>query len=162
MPEHMIWRLVRDDCKLSAQTVRHLLEAHGIPYESRNAPDGEVYVRTPHFVLQVGPVDVTYADPDSPRYGGSPDRPSTTDEARTWLTVPTPTGGSVRYEPWTDGYAIGFRATRDDGSVEYLYLNPSNNDDGSDVPNVFVYSGPHGDPARDRPFVHFVQFEEEA
>jgi hypothetical protein len=63
----------------------------------------------------------------------------------------------VTYHAWTDGHAIGYKVTRDDGKVEYVYLNPSGNDDGSDDPNVFVYSGEHGDPSRDSPHVHIVQ-----
>lgn len=73
------------------------------------------------------------------------------------LIVPDTKGRTVIYRPWTDGYAIGFQVTRDDGKQEYIYLNPSNNDDGSDDPNVFVYSGEHGNPANDMPWHHYVQ-----
>jgi hypothetical protein len=73
------------------------------------------------------------------------------------LEVPDPESRIVRYLPWTDGYAIGFRLERDDGKVDHVYLNPSNNDDGSDDPNVFVYSGPAGTPAIDGSLTHIVQ-----
>ena len=73
------------------------------------------------------------------------------------LVVPDTQGRTVIYRPWTDGYAVGFKVTREDGKVEYIYFNPSNNDDGSDDPNVFVYTGEHGDPSQDTPSVHFVQ-----
>lgn len=56
------------------------------------------------------------------------------------------------FEPWTDGHAIGFKITRhSDGAVEYVYLNPSQDtwSDGHHHPDVFVYSGAHGDPALD-------------
>ena len=56
------------------------------------------------------------------------------------------------YTPWTDGYAVGFRCERKtDGAVGYIYLNPSNNEDGGpdDTPCVFVYAGIHGDPSAD-------------
>lgn len=57
------------------------------------------------------------------------------------------------YEPWSDGRAIGFKATSPDGRVEYVYLNPSTEpDDG--VPNVFLYAGPHGNPALDHTVVY--------
>lgn len=76
------------------------------------------------------------------------------------LTVPDTQGRKVTYEPWTDGYAIGFKVTRDDGKVDYIYLVPSNNEDGSDEPNVFIYSGHHGDPAHDMAHVHVCQFDD--
>lgn len=68
------------------------------------------------------------------------------------------------FEPWTDGHALGFRVTRHaDGKVSYVYLNPST-DTSSDErfhPDVFVYTGTHGDPARDSSH-HFynIDFEE--
>ncbi len=64
---------------------------------------------------------------------------------------------TVTYEPWCDGYAVGFRCVRSDGAVTYVYLNPSDNEDGSDVPNVFVYDGAQGDPSRDGASIHVVQ-----
>jgi hypothetical protein len=45
------------------------------------------------------------------------------------------------YEPWTNGYAVGFKATRQsDGQVEYIYLNPSGGSDDT-VATVFIYQG---------------------
>ena len=52
------------------------------------------------------------------------------------------------YTPWTDGYAVGFRCQHANGAVEYIYLNPSQEEEGT-LPNVFIYQGPHGDPALD-------------
>jgi hypothetical protein len=62
------------------------------------------------------------------------------------------------YEPWTDGHAVGFKCTRpSDGAVTFIYLNPSSeSDDGQ--PNVFVYTGAHGNPAQDAP-AHFYDIE---
>ncbi len=64
----------------------------------------------------------------------------------------------IIYTPWSDGRAVGFKATHAGGEVEYIYLNPS---DGSDdgVPNVFVYIGPTGDPSQDNAIVHFEMME---
>lgn len=62
----------------------------------------------------------------------------------------------ANYVPWTDGYAVGYRVVFKDGSRQdqYIYLNPSSEtDDG--IPNVFVYIGPHGDPAMDSPAHHY-------
>lgn len=64
-----------------------------------------------------------------------------------WTAVRTSEG--VIYTPVTDGWAVGFRATFEDGRPdEYVYLNPSNANsrEGSDV---FVYHGPDGDPSSD-------------
>jgi hypothetical protein len=63
------------------------------------------------------------------------------------------------YEPWTDGYAVGFKATRkSDGRVEYVYLNPSSEtDDGQ--PNVFLYAGSTGHPALDHSIVYHDVFK---
>ena len=58
----------------------------------------------------------------------------------------------VSYEPWTDGWAIGFRVMKDSRYDEYIYLNPSGEDDGEPPrSNVFLYHGPKGDPAYDEP-----------
>lgn len=51
--------------------------------------------------------------------------------------------GLATWQPWTDGYAVGFKVTRHaDGAVRYVYLNPSAND-GDDLedtePCVFLY-----------------------
>ena len=52
----------------------------------------------------------------------------------------------VTYTPWTDGWGIGFIATRPDGAQCRIALNPSGGSD-DDVPCVFVYidSDPSGD-----------------
>lgn len=62
------------------------------------------------------------------------------------------------FEAWTDGHALGFKVTRaSDGKISFVYLNPStdtwNRDDYSEGfnPDVFVYTGPAGDPASDMP-----------
>lgn len=45
---------------------------------------------------------------------------------------------------------VGYKVTKPDGVVSYLYFNPSSeSDDG--VSNVFVYQGPHGEPGDDTP-----------
>ncbi len=66
------------------------------------------------------------------------------------------------FTPWTDGHAIGFQVTRhSDGAVRYVYLNPSQDtwSDGKHNPDVFVYTGPDGNPAeRDYPH-HFYDIE---
>lgn len=65
-------------------------------------------------------------------------------EART-----TPT---TIYEPWTDGWAIGFKCTNiQTGAVWYAYLNPSTDEPGDEgsTPDVFVYSGATGQPEQD-------------
>ena len=64
----------------------------------------------------------------------------------------------VTWRPWTDGYAVGFQATHQDGRVEYVYLNPSSDsDDGQ--PNVFLYAGPEGDSGQDAALSHVNVFE---
>lgn len=50
----------------------------------------------------------------------------------------------VTYEPWTDGHAVGFKATNAEGEVRYIYLNPSGGS-GDGVANVFLYIGKTGD-----------------
>lgn len=62
------------------------------------------------------------------------------------------------FEPWTDGHAVGFRVTRAlDGAVTYVYLNPSTDtwSDGAFSPDVFLYHGPHGNPAHDLPQTYY-------
>ena len=62
--------------------------------------------------------------------------------------------GGVTYEPWTDGYAIGFKCTRGE-KVEYIYLNPSQTDpECGEDPTVFLYHGETGEPWADRALVH--------
>lgn len=60
------------------------------------------------------------------------------------FTIDDDNGGT--WTPWTDGYAVGYRVTTEDGRAEYIYLNPSRSD--SDH-NAFVYVGPEGDPNHD-------------
>lgn len=65
-------------------------------------------------------------------------------------------GDGATYEPWTDGYAVGYKVTWGDWT-EYVYMNPSSRspdepDDGN--PNVFVYIGSEGQPGQD-PSVHY-------
>lgn len=74
------------------------------------------------------------------------------------------TEAGTKYEAWTDGYAVGFQVTLVSGAVRYIYLNPSNDGTAEDErPNVFVYMGPDGDPARnDTPYHHYDITEENA
>lgn len=59
----------------------------------------------------------------------------------------------TRYEPWTDGWAVGFKVTAPSGVVSYVYLHPSSeSDDG--VSNVFLCHGPRGDAAHDGPLCY--------
>lgn len=66
----------------------------------------------------------------------------------------------VTYEAWTNGYAAGFKCIHNDGRVVYVLLNPSD-DYGTSMPDpdfgpdVFLYIGPHGDPARDECQDHY-------
>lgn len=65
----------------------------------------------------------------------------------------------VTYEPWTDGRAVGFRVTHDDGRVEYVYLNPSGgSDDG--VGSVFLYFDESGDVTQGATVTHLDMFAE--
>ena len=56
------------------------------------------------------------------------------------------TGETCTFEPWTNGWAVGFKVTTRKGNlpdvVEFVYLNPSG---GGDSPDAFVYCGEHGD-----------------
>lgn len=61
---------------------------------------------------------------------------------------------TASYIPWTNGYAVGFRIVRQDKPDEYIYLNPSSEDD-SGTPVVFVYQGPNGNPDTDMPQHHY-------
>lgn len=60
-----------------------------------------------------------------------------------------------KYEQWTDGWAAGFKVTLANGATRFVYLNPSS-EDSEGVAVVFLYEGPHGDPAKDGPIVHLV------
>jgi hypothetical protein len=61
------------------------------------------------------------------------------------------------YEPWSDGWAVGYKVTSRSGRVRYLYLNPSGaSDDGCAV--VFVYANDGTDPLpfADHPLHHYT------
>lgn len=66
------------------------------------------------------------------------------------------TDGPV-YEPWTNGYSVGFKVTSTDGQVEFIYLNPSGSYDRT--PDVFLYKGPTGEPCDDEPMHYYVPFD---
>jgi hypothetical protein len=65
----------------------------------------------------------------------------------------------VTYEPHRgDNGELGFKATRDDGAIEYIVLNPSGgSDDG--VATVFVYINDTGDPLDGGAVHHYVMFD---
>jgi hypothetical protein len=66
------------------------------------------------------------------------------------------------FEPWTDGFAVGFKVTREGRGVQFVYLNPSLDDGtekGGDDGTVFLYQGPAGDPSVDPGLVHVDVFE---
>ena len=70
----------------------------------------------------------------------------------------------VRYEPWTDGWAIGFRVTHPERPTVYVYLNPSGECDTGEVDDscVFLYHGPGGDPgANDGPVTYVNMWDRE-
>lgn len=57
------------------------------------------------------------------------------------------------YEPWTDGWAVGFRVKREGKPDRFMYLNPSgDSDDG--VSNVFLYEGVGGNPSEDEALLY--------
>lgn len=63
------------------------------------------------------------------------------------------TSVGVTFEPWTDGWAVGFKCTHKTGEVEFIYLNPSGE---SGAPaDVFLYQGVKGDPAEDESMTFF-------
>lgn len=134
------WQLVSDGChatKQTVQTIRHMLDIEGLPYQLRNAPDGGVYIITPTFVTEVDAKGVaSYGDRDTVKYNHEQQREPGTVLKEFRNAIRTPDG--VDYYPWTDGTAMGFRCEDQHGHVEYLYLNPSSDtDDGK--PNVFLY-----------------------
>lgn len=59
------------------------------------------------------------------------------------------------YVPVIRAGMVGYRCQHRDGRETFVYFNPSDHTD-NDVPNVFVYEGPHFDPARDTPANHYV------
>lgn len=75
-----------------------------------------------------------------------------------FVSTVDPEGRSIQYEPWENGACVGYKVTREDSVVEYIYFCPSINSDGTDKPNVFIYKGPYGDPDKDLPQVHICQF----
>lgn len=60
------------------------------------------------------------------------------------------------HEPWTDGYAVGYKVTDPDGSVQYIYLNAASNEG-----CPFLYIGAAGDPDQDVPAHHYNLATEE-
>lgn len=67
----------------------------------------------------------------------------------------------VKFTPvWDpdDTGAVGFRCDGPNGTV-YVYLNPSNADEDTPPSNVFLYTGPHGDPSNDAAH-HWYDVEE--
>ena len=66
------------------------------------------------------------------------------------MTV-TSDSGNVTWEPWTDGFAVGFVVTNKvTGTRRYLYLNPSTGDaagGGGDTGTTFIYWDNEGVPA---------------
>jgi hypothetical protein len=66
----------------------------------------------------------------------------------------------MKYTPWTDGYAVGFRCEAASGRIEYIYLNPSS-EDSEGQPNVFLYQGAAGDPGIDGSITYFEVGEPE-
>lgn len=78
--------------------------------------------------------------------------------ADTRTAQPIATDEGVTYQPWSNGYAVGFQATYPDGRTEYIYLNPSGQlDEGT--AEVCLYQGTTGDPAGDSPRQFFELFE---
>jgi hypothetical protein len=69
----------------------------------------------------------------------------------------------VVFEPWTDGYAVGFKVSYPDRPTTYVYLNPSGETDTHDVndSDVFVYRGLGGHPKVDEPRIHINIWEKE-
>jgi hypothetical protein len=62
---------------------------------------------------------------------------------------PVTSDEGVTFTPWTDGWAVGFRITREqDDRVEYLVLNPSGGSDPGEAGrgDVFLY---HADDTDD-------------
>jgi hypothetical protein len=62
----------------------------------------------------------------------------------------------AKYTPFIDHLLVGYRVDYPDGTFTHLYFNPSDvEDDESDIPNVFVYEGPHREPEDDTPLCYF-------
>jgi len=79
------------------------------------------------------------------------------DQRKMTVTTVTSVEG-VTYEPWTDGWAIGFRVTHPQRPTVYVYLNPAGEVDTGDVDDssVFVYHGPAGEPGPDDGPVSYI------
>jgi hypothetical protein len=99
-------------------------------------------------------------------------------KGRGWSRDPQPTEGAAVtgkptlntvkseeghvFEPWTDGWAVGFKVTHAvTGDVRYVYLNPSSDDDPTGDANVFLYTGAAGDSATDQPVLYVNPFDKE-
>lgn len=59
-----------------------------------------------------------------------------------WRTVTSDEGAT--FEPYTDGYAVGFKVTAPGKPTRFIYLNPSLATDTGDIndSDVFLYHGP--------------------
>ena len=63
-------------------------------------------------------------------------------------------GSEAAFEPWADGYAVGFKCIVN-GRTSYIYLNPSS---GGASPDVFVYQSRPGEDPEDAEPVCFLAF----
>lgn len=98
------------------------------------------------------------------------DRAGLTDQthrlARRPATPIVTTDEGHTFEPFTDGWAVGFLVTHADGRQTYLYFNPSGGDDGDDtadgigLANAFVYVGPNGNPEHDATACYIAPFSD--
>ena len=61
----------------------------------------------------------------------------------------------VKYTPYINGPMAGLKCEHIDGKVEYIYLNPSD-EEPDDTPNVFLYQGTTGEPGYDGPQHHYL------
>jgi hypothetical protein len=77
--------------------------------------------------------------------------PDTTKNISLLPTLTCEDAYGTKYIPWCDGWAVGFKVVPPDGVVQWVYLNPSSTDEGSERPcsTVFLYhdedqgDGPH-------------------
>lgn len=63
----------------------------------------------------------------------------------------------MKYEPFIEGPLVGYKCTRSDGEISYVYLNPSDNPDEKDF-DIFVYTGTYKDPENDVPECFIVPY----
>lgn len=63
----------------------------------------------------------------------------------------------MQTEPFIDGPLVGYKCTRSDGEVSYVYLNPSNNPDEKDF-DIFVYTGTSKEPGDDFPECFIIPY----